>query len=368
METPTDGSSTDASTETLPGPPPVAWAAVDSPNRPRDPDAKAHRKRSRFRRIVSLPVRFPRVTVEAVLLTASLALAFWYLPNTSAAKPESMSAVQQIALIRPANIPSYVLDNAPYPGSPQDEVVLGMDVPAGSKPVSWDLVIFYPDQDQMVDRGVNNGDVHFGYVATSKDLGDPGYQGIDITGTMPAGSNSYSEFKDGYSATQAKVGLNGGSDTTPKDDVDFFFTIKGPVQPTDIQGATMAVNLPGIYVGSNDQTAKQAPAAFVSEDYYNGGIYQNLTGGPTIQGGTNWDWLNTGPTAAVSATGVDPAGQQDANNQFFLAAVLFGLAAAAGAALAVELVEAVQDSRRERKLATGEAAGSPAPDNPVPVV
>ncbi len=317
-----------------------------------------------------MPMRYPRVAIEAILMTVSLALGLWFLPNTAVATPGSAAAIQIIGLQRPAGIPTYVGDLSADTASPVNELVIGMDVPKAAPAANFTLVVIYSNQDRMVDRSIVNGNAQFAGHFSSKDLGDPGYQGMVISGTIKPGSRSYTEFHHGYLQAYSQGNIVNTGTATPNDSVKVEFVITGPMQITHVAGSSMAARLPAITLIDEKADAGQLSAPFSAEMIYDGGDYQDQTGGATIEGGTNWEWSSDGELSSIVVTGVDPSTQQSANNDLFLAAVLFGLSAASAAAFAVELVEALQDHRRHRRaalaLAARQSGGASLPTEPDP--
>ena len=115
----------------------------------------------------------------------------------------------------------------------------------------------------------------------------------------------------------------------------------------------MSVVLPSLIVGNNPPVSAKADgsalAPFDSEVLDNTSNYQNLTGGPTLETPSGWDWFTDGVTTTPMATGVNDAIQQSDQNKTFAAAVLFGVAASGVAVFFVEMVGATQEERRTRR-------------------
>jgi hypothetical protein len=303
-------------------------------------------------------------------MTVSLTLGFLFLPNTAVATPVSTTAVPIIGLQRPPGISTYVGDLSADTISPLNEIVIGMDVPKTAHAAQFELIVLYSNKDHMVDLKFSSSEKPVAHHVSSKELKDPKYQAEAISGTIKPGSRSYTEFHQGYLGVYAQGDILSTQRPTPNDAVKIGFVIKGPVQITHVAGASMSARLPAITLLSERAHAGQLSAPFTSEMIYNGGDYQDQTGGATIQGGTHWEWSSQGELNSLVVTGVDPAAQQSASNDLFLAAVLFGLSAASAAAFAVELVEAIQDHRRHRRAALALAAlqgnGEPPPSDPDP--
>lgn len=344
---------------------PVAWMGVDPPDReiPEGPRSRSGAL-GVLVRIVRPVVRYPRVSIEGFLTLASIGLGLYFLPTAGAAVPPPQAAIQSLVLSRTANVPTYVLDRSADTQGPDNEIIVGMDVAATSKPVNWTLYIVYRDEDHIVDRN-GTSDVNFGAVLSSHDLGLPGYQALQVTGTIKPGSRSYTEYKPGFLQTVSQNGLLSGGSAEPKDVSKVDFVLSGPIPITVVSGASMAVSLPGITPFSGDTPKGAQPAPFHAEMLYDAGLYQNQTGGPTIEAGTTWDWsTNNAIFQATTATGLHNGEARTEENDLFLAAVFFGLSAAAGAAFAVELVEAVQEHSREKRE---RAAAVPPPGATPPV-
>jgi hypothetical protein len=284
---------------------------------------------------------YPRVTIEAVLMVASLVVGLVILPSLAAATP-GQAAIERIVLERPTNIPAYLLFDDYGTGI---TVAVGMDVPAGHK-APWNLLVVYDSPDQLTNETLSRG-VSFGGNVGSSFVGVPGYKGVVFSGSMSGGSKSYSEFANGYyERFSEKFNANSSSGGLPSDYQFVDFNIAGPVSIDTVSGANLAVSLPELYHLDNSTTKGEVSAPFNVEVFYDGGTYQAITGGATIQGGEYWDWFNHGFFPSTVATGVDVVKQQAEQNDTFIAAAMFGLSAAAAAALCVEIVEAYQEHRR----------------------
>jgi hypothetical protein len=274
-------------------------------------------------------------------------LALVILPNSGTAT-SGASAISVIDLSRPSNISSYLFFGN---DGGLNSVVLGMDVPPHVR-ANWTIDIAYNEHDTIHFAASSSGTL----VASrfpSSETKIPGDVGAEISGSMTS-SNSFTEFQNGYVAefTKEYVGATGG--TGSPTDIKFIqFTLDGPVPITTALGSTISVTLPGLNVANTPSVSGEAkgaaPAPFDSEGLYLARSYQNLTGGPKLEGGTGWDWFNAGVTPPITATGVDDAMQQSDQNKTFVAAVLFGVAASAVAVFFVELVGAIQEERRARR-------------------
>jgi hypothetical protein len=312
-------------------PPPAVAGDGDHVNRVRRVARSVHR-------VLRPLTAYPRVTIEAVLMAASLVVGLVILPSLAAATPGN-AAISEIILERPANIPSYLLFDDFGTGL---TVALGMDVPKGKK-APWKLLIAYDSQDQLTNESMSRP-VSPGGSAGSVGAG---YKSAVFTGTMAGGSNSYTEFDNGYyTVFSQRYNAFSNSSGLPSDYEVVNFNISGPVQVDTVSGANLAASLPAL-LHVDDSTGKgQTTAPFNSEVFYDGGSYEAVTGGATIEGGQYWDWFDHGIFPPTVATGVDVVKQQAEQNDTFIAAAMFGLSAAAAAALCVELVEAYQDHRR----------------------
>lgn len=295
------------------------------------------------RRGLRLFTAFPRATIEAVLMVASLIVGLLILPSLAAATPGPV-AIQDILLERPTNVPAYLLFDDYGTGI---TVAVGMDVPAGTK-AAWQLLISYKSEDSLVNESMSKG-VSFTGNLTSSDIQTPGYKGAIFSGSLAGGSKSYTEFDDGYyQRLSDKFNFNSNSSGLPSDYQFVDFNVAGPYPIDTVSGANLAVSLPTLG-HIDDSTGKdQTPAPFNAEVFYDGGNYEAITGGATIEGGQWWDWFDHGFFPPTVATGLDAVKQQVEQNDTFIAAAMFGLSAAAAAALCVELVEAYQQHRRRR--------------------
>lgn len=301
------------------------------------------RRLGRFLRLILRPLTaYPRVTIEAVLVVAALVVGLLILPTLSAASP-GPTAVKVVLLERSSDVPTYLLFDDYGTGV---TVGVGMDVPAGTK-ASWKLILIYNSEDSLTNRS-ETSNVSFAGNLSGSDIGTPGYQGVVFSGTLAGGSNSYTEFADGYFQRYSQkfnISGSGSADTgLPTDDAVVNFTISGPAQIATVSGANVAISLPTLL--KSDSKSNQVSAPFNTEVFYDGGTYQAITGGATIQGGQYWDWFNHGIFPPTVATGVNGVEQQREQNNTFIAAAMFGLAAAAMAALSIEVVEAIQQHRR----------------------
>ncbi len=269
------------------------------------------------------------------------------LPNSGTAT-SGPSPVAVLLLDRPSNISSYLLFRSD-PGV--NHVLLGMDVPPHVR-ANWTIGIIYNEHDTIHFAASNRVHIEAQRLSSSE-IQVPGYVAAAITGSMTS-TNSFTQFQNGYWAEYTKE-FGATTRTGLPTDVDTIqFTLDGPVPITTAVGSTISVALPSLDVINEPPVSGEvkgaAPAPFNSEDLYSAGSYQNLTGGPKVEGVYGWDWFNAGGvTPPITATGVDNATQQSDQNKTFAAAVLFGVAASAGAVFCVELVGAIQEERRARR-------------------
>jgi hypothetical protein len=298
------------------------------------------------RRALRLFSRYPRVSIEAILTVAATLVGVLILPplTTATAGP---APIQSVVLEAPSNVPTYLLYDA-YQGG--ETIAVGMDNP-GKTPVKWSMVIIYDVSDTLANRQIGPGNATFAGKVSSATLGSSkDYVGEVINGSAPPGAKAFTEFDNGYwslfSNHYNPFAQNGNGGGLPSDYTAVNFEIKGPVQVATDSGASTAVPLPGLF--DDVQQAKGPAAPFNSEVFYDAGTYQNLTGGATIQGGTNWDWFDHGLFPQTVATGIDDAVQQTEQNETFIAAAMFGLGAAAAAAFCIEVVDVFEVRRRER--------------------
>ena len=299
-------------------------------------------------RVLRFLTAYPRVTIEAVLMVASLVVGLLILPSLAAATP-GPPAIQDIFLERPVNVAAYLLFDDWGGGI---TVAVGMDVPPGTS-APWKLYVFYKAEDSLVNERMPNS-VSLAGNLTSADIGTPGYKGAVFSGRLAGGSKSYTEFDNGYyQRLSDKFNFNSSSNGLPNDYQFVDFNLAGPVPINTVSGANLAVSLPTLG-HLDDTTGKgQVAAPFNAEVFYDGGNYEAITGGATIEGGQWWDWFDHGFFPPTVATGLDAVKQQVEQNNTFIAAAMFGLSAAAAAALCVELVEAYQEHRRRRQEVAG---------------
>ncbi len=265
------------------------------------------------------------------------------LPPLGTAGP-GPAPISGFVLIRASNVPAYLLYDV-YNGG--ETVVVGMDT---NVQVNWELVIVYDAQDSLINRSTRNAS--FGPALSAKFLNaSPGEVGVLVRGTAYPGFDSFSEYQRGYFSvfsTEFNPYASGGNNGLPEDDSTINFDVTGPVPVATQSGADEAITFPTI-VTKSAPGSSGPPAAFNSEVFYDAGTYQNLTGGATIQGGVYWDWFDNGLFPGTVATGVDNATLQAEQNKTFIAAAMFGLAAAGAAGLALEIVDALERRRDLRR-------------------
>jgi hypothetical protein len=322
-------------------------------------------KQRRVRHWFGLPFRpltaYPRVTIEAILTVASLVVGLIILPSL-ATPAKGPTAIQAIVLERPANIPAYLFYGDF--GSSNNTIYVGMDVPLGTK-AKWTLFILFNSLDTLTNEQMSKP-VNIVTKLSSSDLGEKGVRGLELSGTTAGGSTSYSQLQNGFNTLVSQNANSFFSKSTgdgiPKDLEGFSFGLSGPAQQSAVSGANVSVTLPSLLNKDDGSSAKAVPAPVNTEAIYDGGNYQAITGGATIEGGHYWDWYNHGYFPSTVATGLDTVEQQNEQNKTFIAAAMFGLSAAAVAALAIELVE-VFEHRRARHRHAPEGAGT-APSHP----
>jgi hypothetical protein len=287
---------------------------------------------------------YPKAMIELALTVLSVSLGLAFLPSLGVAAPPSQMAITYLELDRSANVPTYILDqpaDQSKQDGPQNLITIGMDVPPTSRPVSWTLFVDYAKGDHLThikpQSGVSNGPT---------DQPDQWRFG----GTMHPGSHSYSEFRYGYLTNQL-TDLN-----TPTDDEVISFEVSGQVNSQVISGSRLAVGEPSIaaflYNSVPSTIQQEPPAPFNAEVLYDAGSYELQGSGPSVTGppaNMNWDWFGQNGLQSMSAVGVNTADEQTDQNHLFLAAVFFGLSAAAGAAFALELVNAIQEHGSEHR-------------------
>lgn len=291
-----------------------------------------------LRRPTRIVTAYPRVTIEAVLTLAATLVGLFILPPLTAAAP-GPAPIDRIALVRPPSVPAYLLYDI-YQGG--ETIVVGFDTKV---PVNWGLAIVYNPADKIVEGSTH--DAVFGQKLSAKYINSGnGDVGLYIHGTANPGFHSYTQFENGYYSvyTQHFNVFQGGG--LPTDDATINFRVTGPIPLAYATGASEAITFPQL-VYKDFGPGKNAD--FRSEMFYDAGTYQNQTGGATIQGGEYWDWLTDGLFPGTIATGVDNAKLQTEQNQTFIAAAMFGLAAAGAAGLCLELVDVYELRRQARR-------------------
>ena len=329
--------------------PPAYWAPAQMPPGPGPQPVKASTSPPGFGFLASIFKalgHYPKAMIELVLTILSITLGLLLLPPLSVVAPPSQTAIKAIGVYRSANVPTYVLDrpaDQSTQGGPQNVVTIGMDIPKTSKPVGWTLFIFYAKGD------------HLSHIEPQKGGTDgPGHSPDEwqFSGTVNPGSNSYSEFRQGFLENFLI------DPKTPSDIARISFDVSGPVSSQVISGPRLAVVEPmilmenSLYTSVSATNQQAAPAPFNAEVLYDAGSYELQGSGPTVTGppaNMSWDWFGQNGLQSTSAVGVNTAGEQNDQNHLFLAAVFFGLSAAAGAAFALELVNAIQEHGRERR-------------------
>ncbi len=301
-------------------------------------------------RVFRPAAHYPRAAVELALVALSVALGLAFLPPLDVAASASQMAISYIVVDQSANVPTYVLDQPADQGSPQNQVTIGMDVPSTGPKVHWQLLIAYAKADRLSPQYTSSG-VRYGSVRSS----DRSTKLMEFTGTMKPGSLSYTEFQDGYLENQL-TDLQ-----SPKDISTVTFTVRGPVHSDDTTGSTLSISEPAIAdfiapPNSSSHVNGQTPTDFKTEVLFDAGSFELQGSGPTVTGPPGhlmWDWISQGAAEEHSAIGTDNAQVQTDQNHLFLAAVFFGVSAAAAAALALELVGAFQEHHKERRRRKG---------------
>lgn len=295
------------------------------------------RRRSWLHRLLEPLEDYARVTAEAVMTVAAGVVGFVILPSLAPVTPPA-GALRYVELTGP-NLPTYVGVMASA-SDPRVIVVLGMDVPRGAD-ARWTMSIAYDRRDHLTDLRTI-GTVHVG----SPQRGAGTLEFLQVTGTMAPGDRSYDKLRNGYVAYEGSTS-RAGTQWPPGAEV-VTFDVTGPVAMTARSGANLATTLLGISQTSTPPAGETA-APFLPEVVYTAGAtYQDQTGGPTIEPGNQWEWTVHGEQVLppAVATGVDNAQQTHAQNRFFAAAVLFGIAASSGAGFAIDLIVVVQRRRR----------------------
>ena len=285
---------------------------------------------------------YPKAMIELALTVLSITLGLIFLPPLSVAAPPSQMAITYIEIDRSANVPTYVLDqpaDQSKQDGPRNVITIGMDVPATSQPVRWTLFINYAKGDHLS---------HIKQVPAGSDGAARGHDVFVFSGVMSPGSNSYSAYRHGFLENQLT------DLTSPTDVVVIGFDVSGPVNSQVIYGSRLAVGEPAIagflYKTVPASIQQEPPAPFNAEVLYDAGSYELQGTGPSVTGppsDMDWDWFGQTGLQSMSAVGVNTANEQNDQNHLFLSAVFFGLSAAAGAAFALELVDAIQEHRRE---------------------
>jgi hypothetical protein len=336
----------------------ISATAETDTTAPGGAEAKQRRLRHWFGLLFRPLTAYPKVTIEAILTVASLVVGLIILP-TLATPAAGATAIQAIVLERPANIPAYLFYGDF--GSSSNTIYVGMDVPHGTT-AKWNLFILYNSLDRLTNEQMSKP-VNIVTKLSSSDLGERGVRGLELSGTTVGGSTSYSQLQNGYYTLVSQNANSFFSNSTgggiPDDLEGFSFGLSGPVQASTVSGANVSVTLPSLLNKDDGSRAKEIPAPVNTEAIYDGGNYQAITGGATIEGGHYWDWYNHGYFPSTVATGLDTVEQQNEQNKTFIAAAMFGLSAAAVAALAIELVEVLEHRRARRRRAPEGASAAP---------
>jgi hypothetical protein len=304
-------------------------------------------RRKGLGRIFEPAAHYPRAAVELVLVVASVALGFVYLPALGVPTTASQMAIPYIELDESANVPTYVLDRPADASGPQNQVTIGMNVPAAGPPVHWWLFIDYAKGD-----GVSNVDTPSGVSEGT----DSTPNEVEFWGTMKPGSVSYTEYQHGYLENQLS------NIQIPKDTTTVTFVLRGPAQSRDVMGSTLSVEQPAIaaFVApanlARNVNNPPPPTTFLAEVLFDAGSYELQGSGPTVTGTPGhlmWDWMGPGGIQQQSAIGTDNGKAQTDQVDLVLAGALFGLTGAAAAALALELVVAFQEHHRQYRRRKG---------------
>ena len=296
-------------------------------------------KRAAFN-ILRLLRDYPRASVAAILTAVSVVAGIILLPGHHAV-PRQQALVTGIEVNTTPQVPSYLgfIARSERVG----QVWAAFQIPA-NETVKWRIGIQTNTHDNLEWR---NGTSR-GYASLPNGGGVVGGQ---IVGPV----DTYQDMQNGYwSFSDSNFGLSFITKNQPIPGiVSIFLRSTGPDQYLTTSGYNASTLLPGI-----TEVPPSPSAPFLSEDIVDATTFWNITGGPRIQNGHWWDWLQNGTIPETSASGVDDLARQASDNRAFDAAVAFGVAAAAGAAFAVEGVGALtEDKKRRRKEPDRVAAG-----------
>lgn len=288
----------------------------------------------------------PRLVVEAAMALIATLIGLLLLPTLNV-PPPPRSVLVDVTLTGPY-LPTY-LGVKTSARNRNVEIIVGMNAPRTSK-AQWQVGVTYREPDALNHLRVRRG--HFMGVTSV----NPGFETLQIGGTIPAAARSFSEMKNGIAAAMdANYTL-----FPPADAAMVSFRVAGPLPFTVTSGAQLTTVLPVLQLDTWTVTTPASLAKAsgttakpnVGELYYTAGsTYQSLTGGPAIETGHVWDWTSSDEAVlpGETATGVDNALVTQGQNQLFIAAVLFGLGASGAAGFAVDIIPVFQRWRRRRK-------------------
>lgn len=302
--------------------------------------------------------RYARITIEGALTVAATIVGLVLLPPSVTVAPPG-GALSLVRLVHPDD-PAY-LGVVATSSSSTVTLLVGMQVPAGGSG-AWQLQVTVAPRD-TVSLFASPGAFAIGGTPDGMHMSRRHGSTYTVSGQLPPGSDSFTELQHGFVAYSTAHQFG-----TTKFDV-VSLRVSGPVAVTARSGATLATALPGIQsevdtaVGSPSSSGATGtgfalevpnPASFVGEaDYGAGRTYENLTGAPQIEDGSQWDWMTSSGAQTLpplTATGVNPHEQAEEQNQLFVAAVLFGLAASFGSGFLLDILVAAV---RRRKTAAG---------------
>jgi hypothetical protein len=291
---------------------------------------------------------YPRASVAAILTVASAVFGLYLLPGSTAFAATAVD-IDFIAIQTSPQVPTYLGFVAD--GERSATVVAGFDVHA-NETVQWTIYFLWNKADRLKIGNEASGNV----VGTLKGAGLGGGEQFGSTnGVISSPTDSDQQLQHGWnsfieSADVQKVMI--GNQAMPGL-VTIPFRTAGPDGFLRYSGYDMTTNLPALsdYPPSNE---------FTSEDVVNAPGIENVTGGPQVQQGGEWSWLNSGATAQTSATGTNEAARQASDTRNFYAAVAFGVSGAAFAAFAVEFVGALRED--DEPVARKRGPKSPARD------
>jgi hypothetical protein len=308
--------------------------------------AKSQTRSATLKRVVFLPwhwlIGYPRASISAILTVASVVAGLWLLPSHRVMPDSNRPPIRVVSLETTPRVPAYlgfIVRNAHV-----GEIMLGFDIPKHMT-VHWKVFL-----------SANTHGDHLAWknFTAKKFRPFPAGNNPYLYGQLTGPTQRYQQLKQGFWSFWNNLGIF--SFTAKRRLVPKLFTLlvrtSGPEKFIISSGYDVAATLPTLL-----ETPPSASEKLISEDVAHVPGFQNITGGPKIEGGTWWAWLEPGVLPGPSATGMDDVAHQKYDNRSFDSAVAFGVAGASFAAFLVEGVGAVSESRKRRPNSAG-LAGS----------